>query len=386
MAIAATSDRCAGESVADLRGRTPSRAAPAARSTSGARRRSAGSSSSGSGPCGSAHSGRAEPDRAAAATRRRRAPAPRGRSPPAPGRPGSAPAPAAAGADGSSSYSACGRVDPAAGRQQPFAQVVLDRRGGHPAALAQFRQSHRRPCAPPWRVPLSKHRLDSAAIQSGSERGTSCSRSRSRAHHRRRRGRGGRLPHRDAHQPLLGGAQLAAGARGDAAHAAGAVRRTRSRGLLATVLLTASPRTYYVVQYWESKEKLYAYARAPDKFHRLAWAAMNRRSAREGRGSTWGSGTRRTSCRRGRTSRSTRDMPAFGLGGGARAVLPVERGGRRRGGRSSVRGDAAERACASGRLGRLRCSRSPGPRGSAAPCGRRCAQAPSTATRGLPRR
>ncbi|MFE9905465.1 DUF4188 domain-containing protein [Streptomyces achromogenes] len=48
------------------------------------------------------------------------------------------------------------------------------------------------------------------------------------------------------------------------------------RGLLSKVLLTASPRTYYVVQYWESKEKLYAYATAPDAFHHKAWARLNR--------------------------------------------------------------------------------------------------------------
>ncbi|MEU6602268.1 DUF4188 domain-containing protein [Streptomyces flaveolus] len=54
------------------------------------------------------------------------------------------------------------------------------------------------------------------------------------------------------------------------------------RGLLAKVLLTASPRTYYVVQYWESKEKLYAYATAPDAFHHKAWAAINRKE-RSGR-------------------------------------------------------------------------------------------------------
>lgn len=30
--------------------------------------------------------------------------------------------------------------------------------------------------------------------------------------------------------------------------------RDGDRGLLGRVLLTASPRTYYVVQYWESKE------------------------------------------------------------------------------------------------------------------------------------
>ncbi|MEV6614425.1 DUF4188 domain-containing protein [Streptomyces sp. NPDC051051] len=49
-----------------------------------------------------------------------------------------------------------------------------------------------------------------------------------------------------------------------------------SRGLLSRVLLTASPRTYYVVQYWESAEKLYAYASAPDAFHHRVWARVNR--------------------------------------------------------------------------------------------------------------
>ncbi|MFC0599794.1 DUF4188 domain-containing protein [Streptomyces palmae] len=50
-----------------------------------------------------------------------------------------------------------------------------------------------------------------------------------------------------------------------------------SRGLLNRVLLTASPRTYYVVQYWESKEKLYAYASAPDAFHHKVWGIANRK-------------------------------------------------------------------------------------------------------------
>lgn len=36
-------------------------------------------------------------------------------------------------------------------------------------------------------------------------------------------------------------------------------------------------RTYDVVQYWESKEKLCAYAAAPDMFHRKAWAIINRK-------------------------------------------------------------------------------------------------------------
>ncbi|OQR65316.1 hypothetical protein B6E66_04085 [Streptomyces maremycinicus] len=54
------------------------------------------------------------------------------------------------------------------------------------------------------------------------------------------------------------------------------LKRDPGRGLLSRVLLTASPRTYYVVQYWESKEKLYAYATAPDAFHHEVWAKINR--------------------------------------------------------------------------------------------------------------
>lgn len=49
-----------------------------------------------------------------------------------------------------------------------------------------------------------------------------------------------------------------------------------ARGLRGRILLTASPRTYYVVQYWESKEKLYAYAAAPDGIHHGVWARANR--------------------------------------------------------------------------------------------------------------
>jgi hypothetical protein len=38
-----------------------------------------------------------------------------------------------------------------------------------------------------------------------------------------------------------------------------------------------------VIQYWESSDKLYAYASAPDARHRPAWAAYNRR-ARKAKG------------------------------------------------------------------------------------------------------
>ncbi|WP_406101663.1 DUF4188 domain-containing protein [Streptomyces sp. NBC_01003] len=54
------------------------------------------------------------------------------------------------------------------------------------------------------------------------------------------------------------------------------LNRDRSLGLLHHILLTGSPRTYMVVQYWESKEKLLAYAAAPDKRHHPWWARINR--------------------------------------------------------------------------------------------------------------
>ncbi|KOG66423.1 hypothetical protein ADK76_02370 [Streptomyces griseoflavus] len=58
----------------------------------------------------------------------------------------------------------------------------------------------------------------------------------------------------------------------------------RESGLLGYRALGGGPRVFGVVQYWESREKLYAYASDPDKEHRPAWAAFNRR-ARDGKGS-----------------------------------------------------------------------------------------------------
>ncbi|MFF4740934.1 DUF4188 domain-containing protein [Streptomyces sp. NPDC001262] len=49
-------------------------------------------------------------------------------------------------------------------------------------------------------------------------------------------------------------------------------------GLLGHQAYTSGPRTYTTVQYWESREKLLAYASAPDRQHRPAWAAFNRRA------------------------------------------------------------------------------------------------------------
>ncbi|MGW0703631.1 DUF4188 domain-containing protein [Streptomyces sp. NPDC002867] len=57
----------------------------------------------------------------------------------------------------------------------------------------------------------------------------------------------------------------------------------RSLGLLHHILLTGSPRTYYVVQYWESKEKLLAYASASDRRHRSWWGRYNRLARKGGR-------------------------------------------------------------------------------------------------------
>ncbi|MEU6806931.1 DUF4188 domain-containing protein [Streptomyces neyagawaensis] len=105
------------------------------------------------------------------------------------------------------------------------------------------------------------------------------------------------------------------------------LRRDPSRGLLNAVLLTASPRTYYVVQYWESKEKLYGYAHAPDAFHRVAWAAMNRRERKgKGRGHV-GLWHETYVVPEGSYESIYADMPAFGLAA-ATGVLPVEKRGR----------------------------------------------------------
>jgi hypothetical protein len=59
--------------------------------------------------------------------------------------------------------------------------------------------------------------------------------------------------------------------------------KDRGLGLLHYVLGTGSPRTYYVIQYWESKDKLLTYAALPDKRHRPWWARINK-YARRSRG------------------------------------------------------------------------------------------------------
>ncbi|MFI7412415.1 DUF4188 domain-containing protein [Streptomyces sp. NPDC049627] len=107
----------------------------------------------------------------------------------------------------------------------------------------------------------------------------------------------------------------------------GELARDRDRGLLGHVLLTASPRTYYVVQYWESKEKLYTYAHSPDLFHHRAWAVVNRKErAGKVRGHV-GLWHEAYVVPEGSYESIYFDMPAFGLAG-AHGQVPLERRGR----------------------------------------------------------
>lgn len=105
------------------------------------------------------------------------------------------------------------------------------------------------------------------------------------------------------------------------------LQKAPERGLLWHVLLTASPRTYCVVRYWESKEKLYAFASSPDMLHRRAWALLNRRE-REGkvRGHV---GQWHEACvvPEGSYESTYVDMPTFGLAA-AHGQLPLEKRGR----------------------------------------------------------
>lgn len=104
--------------------------------------------------------------------------------------------------------------------------------------------------------------------------------------------------------------------------------KDKSRGLLGHVLLTASPRTYYVVQYWESKEKLYAYASSPDMFHHKAWSIINRKEkAGKVRGHV-GLWHESYVVPEGSYEAIYADMPAFGLAA-AHGQVPVEKRGRR---------------------------------------------------------
>jgi hypothetical protein len=97
-------------------------------------------------------------------------------------------------------------------------------------------------------------------------------------------------------------------------------------GLLGVQTLLGWTRVVYMVQYWESKEKLLAYASAPDKKHRPAWAAFNRR-LREGKGKV-GFWHETYVVPAGAHESIYVNMPGFGLGE-ATGVVPVGRRGER---------------------------------------------------------
>ncbi|MFB7511085.1 DUF4188 domain-containing protein [Streptomyces broussonetiae] len=123
----------------------------------------------------------------------------------------------------------------------------------------------------------------------------------------------------------------------------GELARDRSRGLLGRVLLTASPRTYYVVQYWESKEKLYAYATAPDALHHRAWALVNRKErAGKVRGHV-GIWHETYIVPEGSYESIYGDMPAFGLAA-AHGQVPIAERGRRATDRFAYRSGRAPKA------------------------------------------
>ncbi|MFI0167122.1 DUF4188 domain-containing protein [Streptomyces sp. NPDC017095] len=105
------------------------------------------------------------------------------------------------------------------------------------------------------------------------------------------------------------------------------LERDPARGLRAKVLLTASPRTYYAVQYWESKEKLYAYATAPDALHHRAWALVNRKERQGGLRGQVGIWHETYVVPEGSYEAVYGDMPAFGLAA-AHGQVPLAARGR----------------------------------------------------------
>lgn len=100
--------------------------------------------------------------------------------------------------------------------------------------------------------------------------------------------------------------------------------RDKGSGMLGYQLLFGSPRLIYVVQYWDSHEKLLAYATDRDKGHRPAWAAFNRR-LREGRDKV-GFWHETYVVPAGAHESVYINMPEFGLAK-ATAVVPVGRRG-----------------------------------------------------------
>lgn len=98
----------------------------------------------------------------------------------------------------------------------------------------------------------------------------------------------------------------------------------KGRGLLGFRLRPGMPRIFEVVQYWESRDQLIAYASAQDGEHRPAWAAFNRR-AREGKNKV-GFFHETYVVPAGGYESIYVNMPAYGLGEAA-GVVPVGRRG-----------------------------------------------------------
>ncbi|MEU9114764.1 DUF4188 domain-containing protein [Streptomyces sp. NPDC048483] len=99
--------------------------------------------------------------------------------------------------------------------------------------------------------------------------------------------------------------------------------RDRGRGVLGYRFVPGLSRTSTLLQYWESKEKLLAYAADQGGEHRPAWAAFNRR-VRSGRGKV-GIWHETYVVPAGSYESIYVNMPEFGLGK-ALGIVPV--GGR----------------------------------------------------------
>ncbi|MFJ2441781.1 DUF4188 domain-containing protein [Streptomyces sp. NPDC087658] len=95
-------------------------------------------------------------------------------------------------------------------------------------------------------------------------------------------------------------------------------------GLIGVQPMIAGARVVCFVQYWDSKEKLLAYASAPDREHRPAWAAFNRRARAAGGGVGFWHETYVVPA--GSYESVYVAMPEFGLGR-ATGVVPVGRRG-----------------------------------------------------------
>ena len=102
--------------------------------------------------------------------------------------------------------------------------------------------------------------------------------------------------------------------------------RDKESGLLNYQLVSGGPRLFSVVQYWDSKEKLLAYAADQDKVHRPAWAAFNRRA--RGGARAVGIWHETYVVPAGNYEALYHGMPASGLGA-AYGTVPVERRGDR---------------------------------------------------------